>query len=355
MMAIPTECEVLVIGAGPAGSTTARCIAKDGLDVVLIDKRKELGVPVQCAEHIPFQVAYFTDSKKEIIAQKINYMHTVMPNGDVTVTESKGYIIHRDLFDKHLAEKAEEMGTHIFTKTEALGIHRNKVKIREGKQEQFISPKIIVDASGPKSVTGKTLGIFNTTYIYANQFSMPLKEKRDFTEVYFRKYIPGGYGWLFPKDDVCNVGVGVSLKFGIPPREALKIFVKELVKQDIISNQKLAIMAGMIPAGGLLTLHKEEILFVGDAAGQCHSITGAGIPFALLCGQLAGKYVVEAVQEEDLEILKEYEEECIDSFGDSLMHAAQKRKFFESYWNNPQQDFNEIVKKTWVVFEDYYK
>jgi len=354
-MAIPTECDVLVIGAGPAGSTTARHIAKDGIDVVLIDKRKELGLPVQCAEHIPFQVAYFTDSKKEIIAQKIDYMHTVMPNGDVIITESKGYIIHRDLFDKYLAEKAREMGTHIFTKTEALGIHRNKIKIREGKQEQFISPKIIIDASGPKSVTGKTLGIFNTTYIFANQFLMPLREKRDFTEVYFRKYIPGGYGWVFPKDNVCNVGVGVSLKFGIPPREALKKFVKELVKQDIIINQRLAIVAGMIPAGGLLPLQKENILFVGDAAGQCHSITGAGVPFALLCGQLAGKYVVKAIQEEDLEILKEYEDECIESFGDSFMHAVQKRKFFESCWYNPQHDFNEIVKKIWVVFEDYYR
>ena len=238
-MAIPTECDVLVIGAGPAGSTTARNIAKAGIDVVLIDKRKELGVPVQCAEHIPFQVAYFTDPKKEIIAQKINYMHTVMPNDDVIITESKGYIIHRDLFDKYLAEKAREMGTHIFTKTEALGIHRNKIKIRKEKQEQFIFPKIIVDASGPKSVTGKTLGIFNTTFIYANQFLMPIKEKRDFTEVYFRKYIPGGYGWVFPKDNVCNVGVGVNLKFGIPPREALKKFVKELVNQEIIFNKRL--------------------------------------------------------------------------------------------------------------------
>jgi geranylgeranyl reductase family protein len=354
-MAIPTECDVLVIGAGPAGSITARRIAKDGIDVVLIDKRTELGLPVQCAEHIPFQVAYFTDSEKGIIAQKINNMHTIMPNGDVIITESKGYIIHRDLFDKYLAEKAREMGTLIFTKTEALGIHRNKIKIRKGKQEQFILPKIIVDASGPKSVTGKTLGIFNSTYIYANQFVMPLRKKRDFTEIYFRKYIPGGYGWVFPKGDVSNVGVGVSLKFGIPPREALKRFVKELVEQDIVIDQRLATIAGMIPAGGLLPLQKDNVVFVGDAAGQCHSITGAGVPFALLCGQLAGKHVVKAVQEEDLEILKEYEEECIDSFGDSLMLAMQKRKFFESYWNNPQQDFKEIVKKTWVVFEDYYK
>jgi geranylgeranyl reductase family protein len=354
-MAIPSECDVLVIGAGPAGSTTAGDIANSGIDVVLIDKRKELGMPVQCAEHIPFQVTHVTDSDKDIIAQKINYMHTVMPNDDVIITESKGYIIHRDLFDKVLAENARKLGTQLFTKTEALAIHRNKIKIRQGKQEQFISPKIIIDASGPKSVTGKALGIFNTSFIYANQFLMPLREKRDFTEVYFRKYIPGGYGWVFPKDNVCNVGVGVSLKFGMPPREALKKLVNELVDREIIFNKRLATVAGMIPVGGMLPLQTENILFVGDAAGQCHSITGAGVPFALLCGQLAAKPVVKSIQEEDLEIIKEYEEDCIDTFGDSFLNAVQKRQLFETYWSNPQLDFNEIVKKTWIVFEDYYK
>ncbi len=353
-MELPTECDVLVIGAGPAGSTTAKYAAEAGIDVVLIDKRKELGLPVQCAEHIPFQVIYFANSKKELIAQKINYMQTVMPTGDIITTDSKGYIIHRDLFDKYLAEKARNIDVRVFTETEALNLYRNKVKIRHGKNEHILTPRIIVDASGPNSITGKAIGIRNTSYIHANQFLMPLKEKREFTEVYFRKYIPGGYGWVFPKVDVCNVGVGVNLKFGIPPRDALKNFIQELVKQDVIIDQKLNTIAGIIPAGGLLPLSHENVVLVGDAGGQCHPITGSGVPFALLCGQMAGKYVANTIQENDLKILKEYEKECTDTFGDSLMFAAQKRKLFESYWFNPVRDFNELVKKCWVTFGEYY-
>jgi geranylgeranyl reductase family protein len=354
-MDLPTECDVLVIGAGPAGSTAAKYAAETGVDVVLIEKRKEIGVPVQCAEHIPLQVIPFTDSKKEIIAQKINYMRTVMPNGDAITTESKGFIIHRAVFDKFLAEKAGDTGARIFTATEALNFHRNKIKIRQGKYDHTITSRIIIDASGPNSVTGKVLGIRNTSYIFANQFLMPLKEEREFTEVYFRKYIPGGYGWVFPKVDACNIGVGVSPKFGISPREALKKFIQELVKQGVIIDQKLDTVAGMIPAGGMLSLRHENILIVGDAAGQCHPITGAGVPFALLCGQMAGRHAAEAIQESDFEILKEYEEDCIDTFGGSLMHAVQKRKLFESYWRNAKQNFDELVKKTWVVFTEYHR
>ncbi|MFX1519337.1 MAG: geranylgeranyl reductase family protein [Promethearchaeota archaeon] len=353
-MGLPTECDVLVIGAGPAGSTTARYAAETGIDVVLIDKRKELGLPVQCAEHIPLQVIHFFDSKKEIIAQKINYMRTVMPNGDTILTESKGFIIHRDLFDKYLGDKARNTDARIFTETEALTVYRSKVKIRQAHYEQTITPRVIVDASGPNSVIGKALGIRNTSYIFANQFLMPLKEERDFTEVYFRKYIPGGYGWVFPKVNVCNVGVGVNPVLGVTPRVALKEFIKELVARSIITDCKLKTFAGMIPTGGLLSLHFENVLLVGDAGGQCHPITGAGVPFALLCGQMAGKYVAEAIQENDLKMLMEYEEDCIDAFGGSLMHAFKKRKIFESYWQNIRQDLNELVKKTWVVFEEYH-
>lgn len=354
-MRLPTECDVLVIGAGPAGSTTAKYAAKSGIDVVLIERRKEFGLPVQCAEHIPLQVIHFTDSRKEIIAQKINYMQTVIPNDEITTTESKGFIIHRAVFDKYLVEKAVNTDVRIFTETEALFVHGNKVKIRQAKHEQTITPKIIVDASGPNSVTGKALGMRNTSYIFANQFLMPLKEERDFTEVYFRKYIPGGYGWVFPKVDVCNVGVGVNPVLGVTPRVALKEFIKELVARNVITDCKLKTFAGMIPTGGLLPLNHENVLLVGDAGGQCHPITGAGVPLALLCGQMAGKYVAEAIQEGDLEILVEYEEDCIDTFGGSLMHAVQKRKVFESYWQNSKQDLNELVKKTWVVFDGYHR
>ena len=98
--------DVVVIGAGPGGSTAAYTLAKEGARVLLVDSRKEVGYPVQCAEFVPVQLYYkFPEFfSPETIAQKVNNMVHFTPWGEITTMYSEGFILNRDLWDKKIAE-----------------------------------------------------------------------------------------------------------------------------------------------------------------------------------------------------------------------------------------------------------
>jgi len=82
-------CDILVIGAGPAGSTAAKFAAKAGARVILLEKRKQVGVPVQCAEYVPWQITQEVKLPADVIAQRIDSMQTYMPDGEVVETSAK--------------------------------------------------------------------------------------------------------------------------------------------------------------------------------------------------------------------------------------------------------------------------
>ena len=344
-------CDVLVIGAGPAGSMAAKTCAGKGVSVILIEKRNQVGVPVQCAEYVPWQITQEVKLPEAVIAQRIISMRTYMPDGEVVETQSRGFIIHRALFDQYLVTEAVEAGTKVCLQTRATGYENGMVIAKDESQTLQIKAKIIIGADGPHSTVGKWMGSQNTEFVHTAQYQMPLCNGLYSTEVYFRRDIPGGYGWVFPKGETANVGVGVDLQFGVGPAETLNNFVEYLRKERVIEGEQMGVTGGAIPVNGLLPkLWKQNMLLVGDAAGMAHPITGAGVSNAVLCGQIAGEIAGNAVLENNLDILSEYEKECRMLLGDSLMRARKKRELMESRWNG--DDLMETIRSSWIGFEE---
>ncbi|MEK6679116.1 MAG: NAD(P)/FAD-dependent oxidoreductase [Nitrospirota bacterium] len=345
-------CDILIIGAGPAGSSAALKAAQEGARVILIEQKKEIGVPVQCAEYIPVQLTTNIGLRDDLLVQEIHFMRTHLPNGEVKETESIGYIIDRDRFDQHLAEMAEKSGAVIKKGCKAEGFNNNLVEIVEGNKRYAIEAKIIIGADGPKSTVGRWIGAENKEFVSAKQYIMPLRFKMDYTEVYFRDYIHGGYGWVFPKGNKANVGIGVDTSFGLDPSEALDRFVDELFKSGRIEKKILNSTGGLIPVGGIIGLRKDNILLCGDAAGQCNPITGAGISNAVLCGSLAGEIAAKAVIDDNLDILLEYDEAIDELVAHSINHAVEKRRHLQQHWG--KDTLSEALKTCWIAFEGYY-
>lgn len=357
------NCDILIIGAGPAGSSAALKAVQEGARVILIEQKKEIGVPVQCAEFIPVQLTTNIGLRDDLLVQEMHFMHTHLPNGDVKETESIGYITDRDRFDQHLAEIAEKAGAEVrkgckaepplnpsLLKGEIGGLL--DVEVIEGSKRYSIEAKIIIGADGPKSTVGRWIGAENKEFVSAKQYIMPLKFEMDYTEVYFRDYIHGGYGWLFPKGDKANVGIGVDISFGLEPSEALDRFVDELFKSGRIEKKILNSTSGLIPVGGIIGLRKDNVLLCGDAAGQCNPITGAGISNAVLCGSLAGEIAAKAVIDDNLDILLEYDEAVEELVAHSINHAVEKRRYLQQHWG--KGTLSEALKTCWIAFEGYY-
>jgi len=285
---------------------------------------------------VPWQIIQEVELPKDIIAQRIDFMRTHMPDGEIVETQAKGFIIHRDLFDQHLAQLATKAGAELFLGTRAIG-YEGGIVYTKGKQELKIKPGVIIGADGPHSIVSKWIGSQNREFINAFQYQMPLVEELSSTCIYFREDIFGGYGWVFPKGKIANVGIGIRKG---KAKGVLDSFVSALENKGVVENRILKQTQGLIPMSGMIKLRKGNMALVGDAAGLTHPITGAGIMNAVISGKLAG-----------LSELDKYEEECSDIFEGVLMKAYYKRKLLEKNWGN----LRNVLKKIWIAFSDYYK
>jgi digeranylgeranylglycerophospholipid reductase len=309
---VPERVDVLVVGAGPAGSTAARLAAQAGARVLLVERKSCIGRPVQCAEYVPAQIVQYAPLPKRCIAQRIETMSTHLPDGERVETPAAGYVIDRALFDKALAVRAHQAGAQVWTGARAIERTAHGALIRQGGRTVEVEASVLVGADGPRSTVGRWVGHENTAYIDARQVEVVLPSPRASTEIYFHPLYRGGYGWLFPKGDTANVGVGASREMG----------------GDV----------GQLRAG--------NVLLVGDAAGHTHPITGAGVASAVIGGTLAGQAVARAA-------LDEYEREWASFMRGPLRHALAKKRHLDQDWSDDPGQLGRLLRETWVAFRAY--
>ncbi|MFH1820944.1 MAG: NAD(P)/FAD-dependent oxidoreductase [Methanobacteriota archaeon] len=313
--------DIVVVGAGPAGSISAYSAARNGASVLMLDRRRELGTPVQCGEAIS------EDALKELkikpdpqwAVNSTRSVKIVSPSGiAVRVSERKvtgkvGHVLNRKVFDKHLAVMAARAGADIKVGTYVDGLILKEGKICgvkaqgvEGRLE--VEAEVVIAADGVGSRVARWAGL--NTAIKLDDFESGVQfqmvgvdfESPSMLEFYLGSRIsPGGYAWVFPKgDDVANVGLGVlGSRAERRPIDYLKDFVTQtpaLAKGKIVE-----INAGGIPVGGpLKRTVKDNVILVGDAARQVNALTGGGIDSALRAGHIAGEVAAKAVKDGDV-------------------------------------------------------
>lgn len=289
------EVDVLIVGAGPAGSTTARYCADGKASVLVIDRRKEIGFPVQCGEFLPSAKEMYSMFPKSIdleelfaidesvVAGHSDYVELVSPGGRTYRCSFEGATLDRRSFDKHLARLAVGEGAELKTNTSLLSVTDGVAKTTMGD----ISYKVLVGADGPNSRTARQVGLENPSARYP---AVTCQTDADFEPVirmYFGSVAPGGYAWVIPKRRGANVGVGIKPGLAIRhPREYFQDFATRL---GICYSD---ITMGFVPQSGPVrrTVSGSAII-VGDAAGHVMPSNGGGIPLAMIAGRIAGESI----------------------------------------------------------------
>ncbi|MFN7065622.1 MAG: geranylgeranyl reductase family protein [Aquificaceae bacterium] len=339
--------DVLIVGGGPAGSTCAYELSKKGVKVLLVDIKRRIGTPVQCAEFVPIQLYHqFREFfPKEAIGQRIERMLSFTPWGEVISLWSEGFVLNREVFDYHIANLALREGAKLMLRTQFLGFEDGRLWLEkiDIRDRFFLRADYVVGADGPRSKVARLTGESTKSFLTTAQITTPLKAPLRDLLIYLRDYIPGGYGWLFPKGDLANVGVGIDPSYPIKVMESLEGFVEELKGEGLIDLRVLRRTGGWIPAEGLLPLVRGKVLLVGDAGGFCHPITGGGIANGVISGNMAGRAIGDGN-------LQSFEEEAVEVFGLTLWRASEKRKRYMKRWEN----LKEVIPKTWIAFEEYW-
>jgi digeranylgeranylglycerophospholipid reductase len=348
--------DIVVIGAGPAGSSAAQAAAQRGARVLLIDRRQRIGIPVQCAEVVPQWIFRYDSFSSTCIIQRVETMVTHLPDGTSYEMKSPGYMLDRSLFDKELAASAILSGAKISIETRALGLSSEGLVVERGSKKEVIQSKVFIGADGASSSVARIVGQPPLKTIAALQYEVVLSGPRNHTDVYFYKDYEGGYAWFFPKGRTANAGVGVVTSKASQLSNLLGKFLDSLMESKTLQEiQVVSKTGGFIPCEPRQKIVLGNILLIGDAAGHAHPINGAGIFNAVMAGEIAGRIAAEAVERDDLRYLGNYETEWQEAFGKSLSYGALKREFLEKNWNKPEVDFQDLIRKTWIGFKEYYE
>ena len=348
--------DVLVIGAGPAGSSAAKHAALNGADVLMIDKKSEIGAPKRCAEGVSKEglKKLKIEPSSRWIAKELSGVRMIAPNGSsVWLNEERvklpeaGYILERKVFDKHMAMDAARAGAKIMVKTLATGLKRDDDSLiisAECMDNSFdIEAKIVIAADGPESRVGRWAGL-STTLKPKNmescaQFEMAglQMEDPDSIEFHFGSVAPGGYAWIFPKgDDIANVGLGVlTTKTDKSAYEHLLMFIENCPATQ--NAQPVELNIGGDPVGGMLKkLVTDNLMLVGDAASQVNPLTGGGIITAMQAGVYAGEVSAAAIATEDYSSknLKKYQDLCQEDMGKTFKRDLKVKEYLLSLSDN---------------------
>ncbi len=319
--------------------------------MLLVEQRPVVGLPVQCAEYVPAQIVEYARVPERCIAQRIRKLRTHLPDGETVETPAAGYVIDRAAFDKALAVAAIRAGAEVWTGARAVERTERGVVVRQRGKDVEIECRVVIGADGPRSTVGRWIGHTNAEVIDGLQVEAVLPMPQDFTEVYFDPTYRGGYGWLFPKGETANVGVGVNRGLGGDPRQALAHLLARL---EIRPGAIMGRTAGPVPSGGTVAqVRAGNVLLVGDAAGHTHPVTGAGIFAAVVSGTLAGQAAARVVKSDDLTALAEYEREWNAFMAGPLRHALTKRRHLDARWSDDAAALSDVVRETWVAFKGY--
>ncbi len=347
--------DVIVVGAGPAGTSAALPLARAGRRVLILERRRKVGLPVQCAEYIPYALVGEVGAPVAAVAQRVDSLRTFIEGKLAAENHWPGAVLHRSLFDQHLAAQAVSAGAALWTGCRVQAVDGCAVSVRREGSVARLTARVIVGADGPVSISARSAGCPHEDFVYGLQVEAPLQTRLDHTEVHFRPEFLGGYAWVFPKETSANVGVGVTGSAANSLPRLLHAFLADLRAGGVVmEGPTRKRTGGMIPVGGPPARTAfEHLLLAGDAAGQTDPITGSGIPAAVHCGQLAGQAICRALAANDPGRIREYEEEWREDLSRSLGRALERRRTQCSEWN--QGSFEQLIQRTWIAFPEYYR
>ena len=347
--------DVIVIGAGPAGSVAARNLAREGHKVLLIEKRERIGYPVRCGEASTTlaDLQTYGPIDDSCIESIINGLYIYGPNG-VNIEVPKpgtGIMLNREIFDPWLAKLAADDGAQVETCARADFVGdveggERMVRIVLGKGNgdgsvtetatQEVFAKMVIAADGVESRIGRMVGLDCLQYPGKTCTGVDIQVQGILTKPDYltfwqgHDFINDGYIWSFPKQksNVTNFGAGF-LANGKHAGNILEITMEWLEK--LFPGTKINYtVGGLIPVSSVLKDYTlDRFALVGDAAHHTNPLTGGGIASAMRAGRFCAQYVNDGLGRGVLskEFLKQYEKRCYGYFGKMHDFELKFRRF----------------------------
>ncbi len=330
-----TEYDVIIVGGGPAGSSCATLLGRDGIKTLLVDKAS-FPRDKTCGDEISDKCA---DILRDIgVEEEIkNLQHSMIyglvsssPSG-MTVETSEGsgfhqYVCKREIFDNVIFEQAKKKSEAMenFTVTDLImdGFKVAGVKgVKKNGNEIELRAKIVVGADGATSIVARKLGLNNfdtkKSHVAIRAYYENVDMNSGRMEIHFLDECMPGYFWIFPVgNNTCNVGLGMLASEIQERRLNLKTLLERAIKNSRISykfknaKQISEIRGWNLPTGAQKRKRAGDgFILIGDAASLIDPLTGGGVGNAVVSAKIAADTIKKSMASGDFsyKILSEYE------------------------------------------------
>ena len=357
--------DVVIVGAGPSGSTAAKNLAENGKKVLIIDKQKFPrdkpcggAIPTRVMKQFPY-VEEFIDS-----ISYGSYTHSSSLKYTLKFVREKpllATVIRKD-FDDGLVKLAVNAGA-MFLNSKAVKdvtIQKDKVVLLLDDNEK-IEAKIVLGCDGMRSIVAEKTNLCkkmdDICICVVQEQPMSIQQlQKYFTDkkivhLFIKTQGIAGYGWIFPKKKHINIGMGQfeSAVDSSKPRPNLKKSYKKYV--ELLKEKKMLpkdfpienVKGGTLPVFPLKKTYSDRVLICGDAAGFINSITGEGIYYAMASGEMAANVALESLDSDDMssEFLSKYQDLWYDKFGKDLKLLGR----FNKMWGTDSEKIVRLLSK----------
>lgn len=392
--------EVIVVGAGPSGLSCAYTLAKNGVDVLVIERGDYPGaknmfggiffssvmeqlIP-EFLDDAPWE-RFVSKRRFSLLAGDSEMAFEMKPEAFNTPPFNHSFITKRTRIDRWFAEKAEKLGVNIicnYCVKDFLHEQGKVVGITAGEDDDSLLADVIVCAEGANAILSQRAGLREK--IEPQRRSIAVKEniklsrstieerfglsgRQGVAFEYFGSSVQGllGNGFIYTNMDSLSVGVGFSMSDflkkgdGKTPNDILEDFKNHPVVEPLIrGGQTVEYMAHMIPADGfnsLPQLYRDGLLLVGDAAGLLNtSFFHEGVNLAMASGLYAAETIIEAKKRKKFtsEALSGYQEKLNNSF---VMQDLKNCKNFLSFLHSHKNIINDYPLLLNEILADYFR
>lgn len=306
------KADILVVGGGPCGSFAALTAAKLGVEAVVCEEHKEIGLPKHCSGHVSLTGLRRLELSlpQKIVENRIRGAIFYSPSGQEFRVEFQSpvtLVLNRELFDKYIADLASKAGVSYVLRARVQSfLWKRHFVAGVSINGRAMKSDVAIDAEGCSSRLLKNAGLETmngAAVVNGVQCEVDRVDDvyTDFVEVYLgRKYAPGLFAWIIPRQDgSAKVGLAAG---GGNPRECLRYLFDHhpTARKKLKRSRIVTLSYHPIPLGGPITkTYHNGLLVVGDAASQVKPTTGGGLVIGLTCAKIAGETAHRAIESEN--------------------------------------------------------
>ncbi len=351
--------DVLVVGAGPAGSNTARLLAVAGWKVLMVEEHPQVGQPVQCAglvtprtfDHAPFPIG-------DLLQNELRGGIVVAPDGTKVTFQTphvQAQAMDRAGFDQRCAEYAEAAGVEIRTATKAIAAVRDgagiTVTLQDAVGRNDVRCRLLVGADGIRGSVARWFSFPDVREVvscYEAELTgvhIPSGTEHLIPMFAGRAQAPGFFSWIIPVGSGrARAGLAVAPGMNLASAKAYyeRMFADPQSAPYLAGAAPSYLIIGGIPLGLRDEIVQDRVMLVGDAAGMAKPTSGGGIYFALVASEHLARFADRGLHSDALSRgdLRPYERRVRRSIGRELRKGWALRSIYKRMRDD---DFNRLA------------